>query len=64
VDLDEWFRKALSSTEELDYTEALEWFGLRFAGDGSWTLEVLDGASAAQREHLSALLAPAYPESA
>ncbi len=31
VDLKDWFRKAVSSTEELDYTEALDWFGLRFA---------------------------------
>ena len=31
VDLKEWFRKTISSTEELDYTEALDWFGLRFA---------------------------------
>src|SRR5206468_3634967 len=29
VDLKEWFRKYVSSTDELDYTEALEWFGLR-----------------------------------
>jgi predicted metalloprotease with PDZ domain len=63
VDLGEWFRKALSSTEELDYSEALEWFGLRFAEDGSWTLEGLEDASGAQREHLDALLAPAYPDS-
>jgi predicted metalloprotease with PDZ domain len=31
VDLKEWFRRALASTEELDYAEALDWFGLRFA---------------------------------
>jgi predicted metalloprotease with PDZ domain len=30
VDLKEWFRRALASTEELDYTEALDWYGLRF----------------------------------
>jgi hypothetical protein len=30
-DLKDWFRKAISSTEELDYAEALDWFGLRFA---------------------------------
>jgi predicted metalloprotease with PDZ domain len=28
--LREFFRKSVESTEELDYTEALEWFGLRF----------------------------------
>jgi predicted metalloprotease with PDZ domain len=31
TDLTGWFHKALDTTEELDYTEALDWFGLRFA---------------------------------
>ena len=31
ADLKEWFRQAISSTEELDYTRALDWYGLRFA---------------------------------
>ena len=30
VPLREFFRRAVESTEELDYAEALEWFGLRF----------------------------------
>jgi predicted metalloprotease with PDZ domain len=30
VPLDDFFRKTVESTEELDYTEALDWFGLRF----------------------------------
>jgi predicted metalloprotease with PDZ domain len=30
VDLSAWFRSVLETTDELDYTEALEWFGLRF----------------------------------
>jgi predicted metalloprotease with PDZ domain len=34
IDLKDWFKKAISSTEELDYTEALDWFGLRFAPAG------------------------------
>jgi predicted metalloprotease with PDZ domain len=63
VELAEWFNVALASTQELDYSEALRWFGLRFAEDGSWTLEVLADASEAQRENLRALLAPAYPDS-
>src|SRR5262249_4810603 len=29
-DLGAWFRKALETTEELDYAPALEWYGLRF----------------------------------
>lgn len=30
ADLGEFFRRALESTEELDYTEMLDWYGLRF----------------------------------
>lgn len=30
LDLDSWWRHVLETTEELDYTEALEWYGLRF----------------------------------
>ncbi len=62
VDLQDWFASALASTEELDYSEALDWFGLRFADDGSWTLEVREDASEEQRQHLRALMAPAYPD--
>ncbi|MDX2181247.1 MAG: PDZ domain-containing protein [Bryobacteraceae bacterium] len=29
-DLSNWFRQVLETTEELDYREALDWFGLRF----------------------------------
>lgn len=58
VDLKEWFRKAISSVEELDYTEALDWFGLRFAQaterrpDNAWRLEIRADASAAQKRAL------------
>jgi predicted metalloprotease with PDZ domain len=31
ADLKAWFKKALASTEELDYSETLDWYGLRFA---------------------------------
>ena len=70
VDLKEFFRKTIASTEELDYSEALDWFGLRFATppaedsekkekpEKKWTLEIRDNASEAQREHLKKLLAP------
>jgi predicted metalloprotease with PDZ domain len=34
VDLTAWFHSALASTDELDYTPVLEWFGLRFATPG------------------------------
>ena len=30
IDLGSWFEHAVDSTNELDYTEALDWFGLRF----------------------------------
>ena len=38
ADLTEWFDRAVRSTEELDYAQTLEWYGLRFApeaGDAS-----------------------------
>ena len=31
ADLSEWFTRALDTTEELDYTESLDWLGLEFA---------------------------------
>lgn len=60
TDLKEWFRKYVSSTDELDYTEALDWFGLRFVvpddATGRWSVEVREAASPAQQEHLGAWL--------
>src|SRR5262249_27972362 len=45
ADLAGWFRRAVSSTEELDYEEALDWFGLRFtpAEGGAATTWRLEG---------------------
>ena len=59
VSLAAFFRQALATTEELDYAEALEWFGLRFmTGDARaaarWVLEVRPDATPAQRAHLRA----------
>lgn len=58
ADLEGWFRKALASTEELDYREALDWFGLRFAPSDdpktAWTLEVREDATADQKAHFRA----------
>jgi predicted metalloprotease with PDZ domain len=63
VDLQAWFKKAVGTTEELDYAEALDWFGLRFApGEGTartWRLEARADATPAQRERLKAWLEPA-----
>ena len=61
LDLTDWFHRALDTTEELDYDEALAWYGLRF-GDGQdakdrWRLDVRTDATAEQRAHLAALLA-------
>ena len=64
TDLGPWFQRALRSTEELDYAEMLDWYGLRFAEPGSadparaWALEIRPGATAAQRTHLERWLAP------
>src|SRR5207244_2737939 len=61
VDLKEWLRKAVASTDELDYTEALDWFGLRFAtvdGKKTWRLEGREEATEAQRARLKAWLEP------
>jgi predicted metalloprotease with PDZ domain len=56
ADLKEWFARWVSSTEELDYAEMLDWFGLQFAkpdGDvGRWSLELRTDATPAQQEHL------------
>jgi predicted metalloprotease with PDZ domain len=56
VDLEDWFMKAISSVEELDYTEALDWFGLRFAEvrqpADAWQLAVREDASAEQKRRL------------
>jgi predicted metalloprotease with PDZ domain len=62
VDLREWFRRAISSVEELDYSEALDWFGLRFAtSDGQqsakgWKLEIREDATDSQKSRLQGWL--------
>jgi predicted metalloprotease with PDZ domain len=33
LDLSTWFTRALDTTAELDYTEAIDWLGLEFTGD-------------------------------
>jgi predicted metalloprotease with PDZ domain len=63
VDVGSWIRKAVATTEELDYTEALDWFGLRFApaeegAKKTWRLEVRPDATEEQRSHLRAWLVP------
>jgi predicted metalloprotease with PDZ domain len=54
VDLKEWFQKALASTEELDYAEALDWFGLSLSNE--WKLDLRPEASPTARAHLRSWL--------
>lgn len=37
IDLGDWLHKAVDTTEELDYAEALDWYGLRFTPDAEKT---------------------------
>ena len=55
TDLSGWFTRTVASTQELDYDEALEWYGLRFA-PGSWTLEVRGDRTAQQNARAIAWL--------
>ena len=62
-DLSEWFRKTVSSVEELDYTDLLEWYGLHFVPsggkiEGNWKLEVRPDQTGAQKRNLATWLAP------
>ena len=60
-----FFDHALRSTDELDYGEALQWFGLEFAAvaddaprEQRWALRCRNDASEEQQAHLRTLLAP------
>jgi predicted metalloprotease with PDZ domain len=67
VDVSGLLHKLIATTEEVDYREMLDWFGLRFAPNAdptmptdpakSWTLEVRPDATAAQKEHFAAFMA-------
>ena len=61
IDLSDWWRKSVSSTEELDYTDLLEWYGLRFTASSrtarEWSLRRRDDATDAQAAHLRTWLA-------
>lgn len=51
TELSSWFRQAVASTEELDYTEALAWFGLRFApADGTVRFRIEGRPDAGEEE--------------
>jgi predicted metalloprotease with PDZ domain len=60
VDVNPLLQKLVATTDEVDYTEMLDWFGLQFmTGDPAkaWTLQVKPDATAAQKAHLAAFLA-------
>lgn len=67
ANLNTFFQRTLASTEELDYQEALDWFGLRFAAVTSddpaavWRLEVRPDATPEQRSHWEAQVAERNP---
>lgn len=56
ADLKPWFQSSIGSTEELDYSAALDWFGLEFDDDGgdaaAWRLTTSPDANPEQRERL------------
>lgn len=59
--LSDWFHAVIGTASELDYAEALDWYGLRLerAPGGErvqWTLSVSDTASATQKARLAAWL--------
>ena len=61
VDVGPLLHTLIATTEEVDYTEMLDWFGLRFApGDDpqrAWTLEIRPDATPAQTAHFAAFMA-------
>jgi predicted metalloprotease with PDZ domain len=67
VDLSDWFHTALASTEELDYAELLDWFGLQFSRSAdpetakTWKLEQDPNASEEQLNHLHHWLQADHP---
>ncbi len=56
TDLRDWLHKTEETTEELDYAEALDWYGLRFAPDEEKE-EKKDGKKAAEPKELPRRLA-------
>ncbi|HTI37516.1 MAG TPA: hypothetical protein VL484_08170 [Vicinamibacterales bacterium] len=61
VDVSELLHTLIATTAEVDYSEILDWFGLRFAASDdpakAWTVEVRPDATDVQKQHLSSFLA-------
>jgi predicted metalloprotease with PDZ domain len=59
TDLTGFFHTLLQTTDEMDYSDALNWFGLRFAPSTdpakAWTLEIRPDATPEQSAHLNRL---------
>jgi predicted metalloprotease with PDZ domain len=59
-DLGPLLHTLIATTAEIDFTEMLEWFGLRFIPNAdpakAWTLEIRADATAAQKNHFAAFL--------
>jgi TonB family protein len=65
IDTKELLHRLVATTEEVDYSEMLEWFGLRFmTGDPAkaWTLEIRPDQTPTQQEHLSTFLAHSHAQ--
>ena len=57
VDVGPLLHTLVATTDEIDYTEMLDWFGLRFAPDKPWTLERRPDATPEQQAHFASLMA-------
>lgn len=63
-DLSPFVHQLIGTTEELDYSELLDWYGLEFAEpdaddtERAWTLQVRPDATPEQQAHLQSFLAP------
>ena len=60
MDLRAWFASTVSSTDELDYADLLEWYGLHFVtsdgAPGVWTLQRRPDQTPVQQRRLVAWL--------
>jgi predicted metalloprotease with PDZ domain len=62
IDVSALLHTLIATTQEVDYTEMLDWFGLRFMTDAQdptkvWTLAIRPDATAAQKDHFAAFMA-------
>ena len=64
VDVSGLLHELIATTEEIDYTEMLDWFGLRFAPSDdpakAWTLQIRPDATRAQKRHFASFMARSH----